>query len=388
MSKEKQVSKVSQSLKNKISKKVDDNLLKIAVMPMADDGCSHYRINKPYRMLEEMGLAYVKFFKPAEIEQQDFADHLHLVDLVVCRQYHNRAILKTIDKYFKGVRVLLDLDDDLFNIDPYNEAYGAYGTKEVKHNNKWLWKDGLNMDISTNKKEVNLLKKFLKRADIVSVSTPRLKEALSKYNDNIIVNYNSIDKRDWLVREFVKKEDEIRIGWTGGASHYKDWLTIQEDLLRVMKDFPQVKLVIGGTMFEGVFKDIDPSRIEHYDWVSPSAHGFRTALMNLDIAIVPLEESTFNSNKSCIKFYEFGSLKVPTICSAVPPYSDEVPVELLFDKLYDKIVPLIKSKELRDKVGNIIYSWIMKHRNLKNVTEDLYNNICDKLTDLNTKANL
>ena len=119
--------------------------------------------------------------------------------------------------------------------------------------------------------------------------------------------------------------------------------------------------------------------------VRPEAHGFRTALMNLDIAIVPLEESTFNSNKSCIKFYEFSSLKVPTICSAVPPYSDEVPIELLFDKLYDKIVPLIKSKELRDKVGNITYNWIMKNRDLKKITEDLYNNICDKLTDLNKK---
>ncbi len=381
MSKRKQTKQTKQTKAKDINKRI----LKIAVMPMADDGCSHYRINKPYKMLEEMGLAYVKFFKPSEIEKQDFADHLNLVDLVVCRQYHNKAILGTIDKYFKGVRVLLDLDDDLFNIDPYNEAYGVYGTKEVKHNNEWLWKDGLNMDISTNKKEVDLLKKFLKRADIVSVSTPRLKESLSKYNDNIIVNYNSIDKRDWLVRDFVKKEDEIRIGWTGGASHYKDWLTIQKDLLKVMKDFPQVKLVIGGTVFDGVFKDIDPSRIEKYDWVSPSAHGFRTALMNLDIAIVPLEESTFNANKSCIKFYEFSSLKVPTICSAVPPYSDEVPIELLFDKLYDKIVPLIKSKELRDKVGNITYNWIMKNRDLKKITKDLYNNICDKLTDLNKK---
>ena len=95
MSKEKQVSqvsKVSQSLKNKISKKVDDNLLKIAVMPMADDGCSHYRINKPYKMLEEMGLAYVKFFKPTEIEQQDFADHLRLVAVADYLLRHKKVV--------------------------------------------------------------------------------------------------------------------------------------------------------------------------------------------------------------------------------------------------------------------------------------------------------
>ena len=29
------------------------------------------------------------------------------------------------------------MDDDVFNIDPYSEAYQSFGTKEVKHNNQW-----------------------------------------------------------------------------------------------------------------------------------------------------------------------------------------------------------------------------------------------------------
>ena len=36
-------------------------------------------------------------------------------------------------------------------------------------------------------------------------------------------------------------------------------------------------------------------------------------MMDLDLAIIPLKDSSFNSNKSCIKFYEFSSLKI-TIC--------------------------------------------------------------------------
>ena len=34
------------------------------------------------------------------------------------------------------------MDDDLFDIDPYSD-YQIFGTKEVKHGDKWLWKDGV-----------------------------------------------------------------------------------------------------------------------------------------------------------------------------------------------------------------------------------------------------
>ncbi len=369
MSKRKQTKQTKQTKAKDINKRI----LKIAVMPMADDGCSHYRINKPYKEMERLGLAQVEFFKSADLETDRFMDYLNKCDLVVCRAYHSKAILDVIDTYF-DVKVLVDIDDDLFDIDPYNESYSAHGTKEVKHGNKWLWKHLVNINIMENKAYLNSVKKLLKRADIISVSTERLKEKMLEYNKNVIINFNAIDSKDWIYRD-IKKSDEIRIGWTGGASHYKDWLTVQDDIIKIMKEYPQVKLVIGGIMFEGVFKKIPKERIEYYDWVRPEAHGFRTALMNLDIAIIPLEYSQFNSNKSCIKFYEFSSLKVPTICSNVPPYSDEVPVELLFEDLYSKIKPFIENKNVRDKIGDIQYNWVMKNRDLKKVTEELYNNI-------------
>lgn len=42
MSKRKQTKQTKQTKAKDINKRI----LKIAVMPMADDGCSHYRINK------------------------------------------------------------------------------------------------------------------------------------------------------------------------------------------------------------------------------------------------------------------------------------------------------------------------------------------------------
>jgi glycosyltransferase involved in cell wall biosynthesis len=194
------------------------------------------------------------------------------------------------------------MDDDVFDIDPYNEAYGVFGTKEVKHGNQWLWKDGINFEIKGNQKYLDSLKKLIERADILTVSTERLKENYSRYNKNVIVVPNAIDQKDWVVPNF-KEHKEFRIGWTGGTSHYKDWFTIKDDIERIMAEYPQAKLCIAGAMFEGIFKNISRDRVEFWNWVEPTGHGYRVAMMDLDLAIIPLENTPFNANKSCIKFY-------------------------------------------------------------------------------------
>ena len=298
-------------------------------MPMAVEGCTHYRINKIYKL---MGDPEIVFFQDKDLETPEALDYLEQSDYVLCRQYHDKAILKILDPLFnhpdskrkKPLRVILDMDDDLFDIDPYSDCYQIFGTKEVKHGDQWLCKDGVNINIQDNKEYLKSLEKFLRRADIITVSTERLKKRYSEFNNNIIVVPNSIDKKDWVVPNF-KEHDEFRIGWTGGLSHYSDWYEIKDDIEKIAKEYPQVKFVIGGIKFDGIFKNIDPKQFEYWGWVDATGHGYRVAMMDLDLAIIPLKNSEFNANKSCIKFYEFSSLKVPTICSNTAPYSDEVP---------------------------------------------------------------
>ena len=67
MSKSKQTKQTKQTKAKDINKRI----LKIAVMPMADDSCSHYRINKPSKEMERLGLAQVEFFKSADLKQTD-----------------------------------------------------------------------------------------------------------------------------------------------------------------------------------------------------------------------------------------------------------------------------------------------------------------------------
>ena len=358
--------------------------LKIFTLPMGNDGCSHYRINKPYKGMNDDGII---FFEQKDMESPEVLQYLENADYILCRQNHGKSI-EILDKLFnseeakkqgkKMPKVILDMDDYVFDIDPYSESYKIFGTREVKHGDKWLWKNKVNIDIKANKDYTESLRKFIKRADILTVSTERLKKTFRKYNDNIIVVPNAIDKDDWIVPNF-KEHNEIRIGWSGGVSHYRDWFTVKDDIERIMKEYPQVKLCIAGAMFEGIFKNIDKNRIESWKWIDPTGHGYRTSMMDLDIAIIPLDDSEFNANKSCIKFYEFSSLKIPTLCSNVAPYSDEAPTESLTDNFYESIKYLIENPKEREKLGNKNYQWIKENRSQESISKKLRKELSNNL---------
>lgn len=325
-------------------------------------------------------------FQDKDIETPEFLNFLEQSDYVLCRQYHDKAILNILDPLFshkdskrkKPLKVILDMDDDVFDIDPYSDSYQVFGIEEVKHGDQWLWKDGVNIDIKVNKAYRNSLERFLIRADIVTVSTERLKEKYSKYNSNVIVVPNAIDQKDWVVPNF-KSHKEFRIGWTGGTSHYSDWYEIKDDIERLAKEYPGIKFVIGGTKFDGIFKNIKEEQVEYWGWVDATGHGYRVAMMDLDLAIIPLKDSQFNSNKSCIKFYEFSSLKIPTICSNVAPYSDEAPQESLSDNFYKSIKYYIQNPDKAKEMAEKNYQWVMENRNQKEISKKLENKLVDNL---------
>ncbi len=357
--------------------------MKIFVMPLARDGCSHYRIHKPYKAMNDDGII---FFEASDLETSYALKYLEECDYVLCRQGHAGAI-KKLDPIFKSdgrkLSVILDMDDYIFDIDPYSEVYELYGTKEVKHGDQWLWKDGVNINIKKNIELAETIKAFIRRADILTVSTERLKEKFKEYNNNIIVVPNAIDPKDWVVPNFKERDNlhnEFRVGWTGGISHYSDWYEIKDDIEKIAKEFPQVKFVIGGVKFDGIFKNI--KNLEYWDWVDATGHGFRTAMMDLDLAIIPLKDSEFNANKSCIKFYEFSSLKVPTICSNVAPYSDEAPKESLTNNFYETIKDYLENKTRATEMAEKNFNWVSKNRNQDKISKELYKKLSKALQSI------
>jgi len=335
---------------------------KIFAMTSTPGGSWFYRVRKPY---EQDAI----FLTPSDFESDKLASELKSRPTLICRTNHAKAILNTIDKYFPGCRIVMDLDDDVFNVSPYNDNYEYFGTKEVKHGDKWLWEDGQTIDLKANQIEMDYIKRLIDRADVLTVSTPRLAQRFN--HPNIYINYNGIDFDDWHRVKIQRKKKEFRLGWSGSPSHYVDWANIQGQLAELMKRYPDVKLVLAGAKFKGTLKNINPERIEHWDWVLPEAHSFRSVLLDLDLAIIPLAADQFNSCRSCVKWYEFSSLGFPAIASDVAPYKDEMPKDQLFTDLIPVFDRFYHNEKLRHDVADRQYQWVKKHRNQKELRKNL-----------------
>lgn len=333
----------------------------ILIMPGQMSGCWYYRMDRPYKHIPN-----ATFLKPGDFESKWLEDELKESPIIVCRTQHARIILDTIDKFFPSCKIVVDLDDDVFNVDPYNDSYQYYGLSEVKHGDKWLWKDGDTFDIAKNRIEIDYIKRLLNRADLLTVSTPRLKAKLK--HPNIYVNYNAIDFEDWHKVKLQRKKNEIRVGWSGSSSHYIDWALIQNDLKKLLKN-KDIKLVLAGVKFDGTLKDLPKEQTEYWSWVSAEAHPFRSALLDLDVAIIPLVDNSFNQARSCVKYYEFASLGVPVIASNVAPYSDELPKDQLFDDLENTFYNIYKNRQV---VADKQYKWLKENRNQKTISKQLH----------------
>jgi glycosyltransferase involved in cell wall biosynthesis len=114
----------------------------------------------------------------------------------------------------------------------------------------------------------------------------------------------------------------VRIGWQGGASHYEDWCVLTEVLPFIMNKYKNVTLVIMGQAFEGVLKRLPQERVERHGWIETPAHPYRSAILDIDISLIPLVENEFNQCKSNIKWVEAGALSVPSVTSHVSPYKE------------------------------------------------------------------
>ena len=63
-------------------------------------------------------------------------------------------------------------------------------------------------------------------------------------------------------------------------------------------------------------------RVEFQPWVPTPALPYKLAILDVDVAMIPLGDTPFNSRKSAIKWIEYAALEVPAVTSLVSPYKE------------------------------------------------------------------
>lgn len=279
-------------------------------------GCGTIRIIYPYLLLNhyrEEGLNIEANFSPFLNGDPEFYRNTTFVQWQrACTPDH----LEGVKWFHKNPRaststpLVYEIDDLLIDIPKWNYA------------SKWYMKHK-----PTTEKILSLM-------DGIVVSTKRLKDQLSKYNNNIVVVPNHLPKFVWgdifPVHEYKDEKDKVRILYAGSDNHFtKKELMEKGD--KVGGDFG-VKLIefIKKTVNDyhwiisgGIPMELESvkDKIEYHGWKNIFEYPAHLKSLEPDICLAPLMDNEFNRCKSSIKCLEYTAAGSCGVYSNLDPYA-------------------------------------------------------------------
>lgn len=158
-------------------------------------------------------------------------------------------------------------------------------------------------------------------ANALSTTTERLASKLRQYNSNVHVVPNCI--REMVTPAPVAGDGSVKATLVVASSDSVTVDMVLKPIQRIKAAYGDaVKIVAIGPIAQ-FFKE---KKIQIEEHPIQGYAEFRSLLSQLEnpIGIIPLDDSVFSSCKSPIKFFDYASVGIASLCSAVPPYSDFV----------------------------------------------------------------
>jgi len=230
-------------------------------------------------------------------------------------------LVEMCEKFNK--KLIADVDDYSMSLDPTNPAYGHTAMRDVYFDDEPAWIDGVHYNSKVTVQNHKRWMHVMEAADMTSVTTNVLADFYQPFTDKLWVIPNCLDLDYYKPWKRSRPKDEIRIGWQGAASHYKDLMMIVPALKEIRDKNDKVKLVFFGQSWNSVVEHLGKDRIEYYPWVDSDAYPLKLGSLDLDIGICPVEDTMFSKGKSNLKQLEYGAFNIPSVCSDIEfgPYS-------------------------------------------------------------------
>lgn len=213
---------------------------------------------------------------------------------------------------YPEMRAVIDIDDDIFNVQPWNPAYKVLGPgTRARHNIGIALLDAQNLVVTGE----YLRKEYTKKR----------KKAFDKDPStvHVIPNYASTEFYDHEPYE----NERVVIGWQGSAHHEGDLVEsgFLRALERVLHRNKNVEFHYAAAAFPKKNVSFPAKRVRHISG-DGDMFGWRNVYRRLqfDINCCPLEDVPFNLAKSNIKWQEGSLMGAATIASNVGPYKDSI----------------------------------------------------------------
>lgn len=338
-------------------------------------GIWFHRVNLPSKALKKRGHKTKLMALGSEVPDY----FLEWADTVIFGRTYGNDLnpLKAMRKFKKNdVRVLYDIDDDLWTVNPENPSHRVSNAQKDQY-------EGL-----------------IRECDAVITPSEIIEKKIKKFQKDkpVFICPNMID-RDYY-KERKRQKEELVIGYGGASSHWKDLQLIIAPLLELQKKYDFVFTLQGmvsgpleGQMYaysQILARDLQPEKEDymrnalewykklkelemyHIPFYPPELYPTVLARADMDIGLIPLSDNEFNRAKSCIKFYEYAGVGTPTLASNVLPYKKEVDY-LAKNTQKDwtkKIEKLIVDKEFREDLLKKQRKWVLENRTTDNVGLD------------------
>lgn len=265
------------------------------------DACALWRLFMPHVAIRESGFFY--------FEQKPDWSKIAAFDTVVVQRLCTNAQLEFLRVCAGlGMRIIYDLDDNVWEIPEYNPAHRTLNA----------YREGFNACI--------------RMVHAVSVSTRELAASVRKHVGKkqmthlttgmdipIVVVENRIEER--LFARPVQP-NSLLVGWAGSSSHIGDLVLVEDAIVACSREFPQTTFQFRGCVLAEDSKIRNVQGFQHVLWTPVAEYAARMPVWGWSIALAPVQDIRFNAAKSCIKMIEAGYCGIPCLASWVRPYEE------------------------------------------------------------------
>jgi glycosyltransferase involved in cell wall biosynthesis len=199
-----------------------------------------------------------------------------------------------------------------------------------------------------------------------TTTTDFLADKLRGQDKRVFIVPNKLCKRDVEIANEIseklkvkseRKDEVVKIGYFSGTlSHNKDFATVTDALVELMRRHENVELCLVGPLDMDSKLNKYKDRIKQFPYVPREKHFGNVA--SVDINIAPLEiGNPFCESKSELKYFEASIVCVPSVCAATDPYRKAIEdgvdgfVASGTDEWIQKLEELIENGELRKRMG-------------------------------------
>ena len=312
--------------------------------PSDGEGCGHYRVMQPHRALREQGLiegdVAPVLLSVVDLERYD-PDVIILQRQITDDRLESMRRMGAFSRAFK----IYELDDYLPNL-PLKSIHRQDMPKDI----------------------LKSMRRGFSLVDRLVVSTEALADAYAGMHGDIRVVENCLPPEWWrALRGKRRAGARPRVGWAGGIGHTGD-LELIADVVKELAN--EVEWV-----FFGMCPDwLRPYISEFHPGVQIESYPMALSLLNLDLALAPLEQNLFNECKSNLRLLEYGACGVPVICSDVRCYQgDGLPVMRVKNRFRDWVEAIrahINDLDAAAKAGDelrasVLNGWMLEGENLE-----------------------